>query len=1061
MAEALRVAVRVRPYIHDYEKVDGIRNIIRMDGNQTIITNPETNTEKAFTFDFSYDSFADSSDPNHASQDTVWKDLGEDVLENAWKGFNVSLFAYGQTGSGKSHSMMGYPGAEGIVPRACREIFERIRLSPLDNVTFKIEASMLEIYNEKVRDLFNPSSGSLKVRDHPKTGPYVQNLHKMAVSDYSAMSDAMDAGTRARTVAATAMNATSSRAHTIFQIVLTQTTVDKDAGRATDRVATISLIDLAGSERADRTGASGDRLKEGCAINQSLSALGNVIFALADQATGKGKSVVPFRDSVLTHLLKNSLGGNAKTVMIAAISPSDVNYDETMSTLRYADRAKQIKTKAVVNEDPNTTVIRGLKEEIEELRNLLASQANSSKDVQRIKDDMQENERLVRESEMTWEQRLVASQAHAKSQDTSKANLKVPHILNLNQDMQLSGVLAYGLEEGTNRIGRKDASLPQQIQLSGLNILKQHCVLFLVGSNASIDVVDAGAKVFVNGKLVEEEMTLKHGDRIIFGNNHVFLFIVPDHEECKTTWETAINEVNEARISNLTEGERKARLEAEKEAKEMQNKIKKLEETMRLEREKAEEKAQMATEKEKEKLLEKQQELERVLKEQIATTSKEQQRKQSKQKRQAMLEEMIMQTIPMVEEANAIAEELSKSMRFDMELVASLDSNSDSDSIMLDTQLWIKVTNPLMMWEREKFVNRLYLMREMYEDFVESDRDLGKLDEIYGDEYDPFYDPTEELLIGKAYVMLTPLMFFINIEDSPPIIHYQGKTDGSLEVMVSLDDEQIARFDDIDAEEETTLRDIVGQNLNLKVTVTGAKGIPKALCRNVDVSYHFFNSSFRTSVSAKESINPRLHHVNSFSIPVTPDLLDYIEKQPLEFRVWGQGKLEKQTGSEEKSTLEDTTIQTGKKDCIPIQAKTKSATIEEKALDIEEEKTVEIKEEISKEQAVDESAEQQKAIEEQSKIESEKRVEQQKAIEEQSKMESEQRIEDQKVIEELSQSKMESEKRIEQLQTQMSEMNAELARKVNYIEDIEAKNKLLQGTIEMSKNQTSSTCTIN
>ena len=195
-------------------------------------------TKKTFTFDYSYNSFVPEDADDHASQETVWNDLGVGVLENAWQGFNVSLFAYGQTGSGKSHSMMGYPGAEGIVPRACRELFKRIeRESAEDNsCIFKVEASMLEIYNEKVRDLFNPALGGpsgLKVRDNPKTGPYVQGLTKFAVSDYDSISKAMEAGTRARTVAATAMNATSSRAHTIFQVILTQTKTDENTGSYT------------------------------------------------------------------------------------------------------------------------------------------------------------------------------------------------------------------------------------------------------------------------------------------------------------------------------------------------------------------------------------------------------------------------------------------------------------------------------------------------------------------------------------------------------------------------------------------------------------------------------------------------------------------------------------------------------------------------------------------------------------------------------------------------------------------------------------------------------------
>jgi len=374
MAENVQVAVRVRPF-NAREKERMSKNIISMsDGKSTTISNPDGG-ERTFAFDFSYNSFVPRDDAKYASQDTVWRDIGVRVLDNAYAGYNCSLFAYGQTGSGKSYSMMGYGEDRGIIPIMCERIFDNITSNTDPDLTIRVEVSMLEIYMEKVKDLFNPGAGELKVRLNPAKGFYVDNLTKNAASSYKVVEKLMDAGTKARTVAATAMNATSSRAHTIFQLQLTQTRVDRAAGKATDETALINLIDLAGSERADSTGATGDRLKEGSAINQSLSSLGNVISALAANSDpdAKKKVRVPFRDSVLTMLLENSLGGNSKTVMIAAVSPADINYDETLSTLRYADRAKQIKCKAVVNEDPNEKMIRGLKEEIEALRKALAA----------------------------------------------------------------------------------------------------------------------------------------------------------------------------------------------------------------------------------------------------------------------------------------------------------------------------------------------------------------------------------------------------------------------------------------------------------------------------------------------------------------------------------------------------------------------------------------------------------------------------------------------------------------------------------------------------------------
>jgi len=267
MSDNVKVAVRVRPF-NGREKQRDATLIIAMNGNSTSITNPETGEVKNFSFDYSY--WSHSPAPNFATQKVVFDDLGIGVLENAWQGYNVGLFAYGQTGSGKSYSMVGYGEDKGIIPCACAEMFKRIENSNDPDVTYRVEASMSEIYNEKVRDLFNPGNkandGGLKVRDNPKTGPYIEGLALLPVRNYIDIEHLMDGGTRARTVASTQMNATSSRAHTLFSIILTQTKVDRAAGKATDKVSKISLVDLAGSERVSGTGATGERLKEGAAI---------------------------------------------------------------------------------------------------------------------------------------------------------------------------------------------------------------------------------------------------------------------------------------------------------------------------------------------------------------------------------------------------------------------------------------------------------------------------------------------------------------------------------------------------------------------------------------------------------------------------------------------------------------------------------------------------------------------------------------------------------------------------------------------------------------------------
>ena len=291
-------------------------------------------------------------------------------------------------GSGKSYTMMGSPEDEGLIPRICLELFRKMQQSKQNGSSFRTEVSYLEIYNEKVKDLLNSKVNSghginLKVREHPKTGPYVQDLTKHLVTDYSDVQELMARGNANRTTASTNMNDTSSRSHAIFTVTFSQASFDcEDTPRET--LSKLNLVDLAGSERANSTGATGQRLLEGAHINKSLVTLGSVIKALASASNSSQNvvrkstqsSFIPYRDSVLTWLLKDSLGGNSKTIMISTVSPADVNYGETLSTLRYSNRAKDIINKPTINEDSNTRLIRDLRSEIERLKSLIVDNPN-------------------------------------------------------------------------------------------------------------------------------------------------------------------------------------------------------------------------------------------------------------------------------------------------------------------------------------------------------------------------------------------------------------------------------------------------------------------------------------------------------------------------------------------------------------------------------------------------------------------------------------------------------------------------------------------------------------
>lgn len=315
--------------------------------------------EKKFTFDNSFWSF-DKEDEHYAHQEDVYNCLGEEFLDHNFEGYHTCIFAYGQTGSGKSYTMMGTPDQPGLIPRTCEDLFQRIEAAhdETPNISYNVRVSYFEVYNEHVRDLLVPVNPNqppnyLKIRESPTEGPYIKDLTDAPVRSISEIMKYMKTGDASRTTASTKMNDTSSRSHSVFTIMLKQIHHDMDTDETTERTARIRLVDLAGSERAKATEATGQRLREGGNINKSLTTLGRVIAALADPKQSRlgkrSKDVVPYRDSILTWLLKDSLGGNSKTAMIACIAPSD--YDETLSTLRYADQAKRIRTRAIVNQD--------------------------------------------------------------------------------------------------------------------------------------------------------------------------------------------------------------------------------------------------------------------------------------------------------------------------------------------------------------------------------------------------------------------------------------------------------------------------------------------------------------------------------------------------------------------------------------------------------------------------------------------------------------------------------------------------------------------------------------
>ncbi|XP_035790793.1 kinesin-like protein unc-104 isoform X7 [Anopheles albimanus] len=936
---SVKVAVRVRPF-NSREIARESKCIIEMSGNTTCITNPKVppgscDSVKRFNYDYSYWSH-DPRDLEFSTQAMVYSDIGEEMLQHSFDGYNVCIFAYGQTGAGKSYTMMGKQeeSQEGVIPMICKDLFRRIQETESDDLKYSVEVSYMEIYCERVRDLLNPKNkGNLKVREHPLLGPYVEDLSKLAVTSYQDIHDLIDEGNKARTVAATNMNETSSRSHAVFTIFFTQKRQDRMTSLETEKVSKISLVDLAGSERADSTGAKGTRLKEGANINKSLTTLGKVISALAEISASKSKKskkadFIPYRDSVLTWLLRENLGGNSKTAMIAAISPADINYDETLSTLRYADRAKQIVCKAVVNEDANAKLIRELKEEIQKLRELLKAEGievqegpdgkvvcekrDANKDECIIKSDktessgggiviteegedgekkihspnrnrkrtgsstemavdqLQASEKLIAELNETWEEKLKRTEQIRVQREAVFAEMgvavkedgitvgvfspkKSPHLVNLNEDPTLSECLLYYIKDGLTRLGTSEANVPQDIQLSGSHILKEHCVFENKDGVVTL-VPHKDALVYVNGRKVVDPEVLQTGSRVILGRNHVFRFTHPEQarEKREKNKEVDVCETpggNSGEIAdwNFAQCELLEKQGIDLKA-EMEKRLLALEEQYKREKRAADQEfeEQRKTYEARIDALQKQVEEQSMTMSMYSSYSPEDPEedifvnplfescwtareaglaawafRKWRYHQFTSLRDDLWGNAIFLKEANAISVELKKKVQFQFTLltdtlysplppeltpssVAAITSGGQEDdfahSPIPRTIVAVEVTDTkngaTHHWSLEKLRQRLELMREMYHNEAE----LSPTSPDYNVESltggDPFYDRFPWFrMVGRSFVYLSNLLYPVPLVHKVAIVNERGDVRGYLRVAVQpVMDEENADF---------------------------------------------------------------------------------------------------------------------------------------------------------------------------------------------------------------------------------------------------------------------------
>ncbi|XP_043866917.1 kinesin-like protein KIF13A isoform X3 [Drosophila mojavensis] len=954
-SDKIKVAVRVRPF-NRREIELGTKCIVEMEKQQTILQNPPTlekmerKQPKTFAFDHCFYSL-NPEDDSFASQETVFDCVGRDILDNAFQGYNACIFAYGQTGSGKSYTMMGSQENKGIIPRLCDKLFSAIANKSTPELMYKVEVSYMEIYNEKVHDLLDPKPNkqSLKVREHNVMGPYVDGLSQLAVTSYQDIDNLMTEGNKSRTVAATNMNAESSRSHAVFSVVLTQILTDQATGVSGEKVSRMSLVDLAGSERAVKTGAVGDRLKEGSNINKSLTTLGLVISKLADQTNGKkggNDKFVPYRDSVLTWLLKDNLGGNSKTVMVATISPSADNYEETLSTLRYADRAKRIVNHAVVNEDPNARIIRELRHEVETLRSMLKHATGSP--VGDVQDKLAESENLMKQISQTWEEKLVKTERiqNERQQALEQMGISVQasgikveknkyYLVNLNADPSLNELLVYYLKERTLIGGRSISGQQPDIQLSGLGIQPEHCVITIEDSGLFMEPVQ-GARCFVNGSAVVEKTPLQNGDRILWGNHHFF-------------------RVNSPRIGNNTsmcasEPQTPAQLIDYNFARDeiMQNELSNdpiQTAIARLERQHEEDK-QVALEKQRQEYERQFQQLRNILSpstpyapyapydplrmgkvtpntptSQMRVEKWAQERDEMFRRSLGQLKTDIMRANSLVQEANFLAEEMEKKTKFSVTLQippANLSPNRRRGAFVSEPAILVKRTNSgSQIWSMEKLENKLIDMREMYQEHKErilnglplietfSDDEFDDKDEDSGKPQDPFYESQENHnLIGVANVYLEVLFHDVKLDYHTPIISQQGEVAGRLQVEIQRVAGQMPQDRMCESVSETSSADSrdeyddpvdpMANQITCRVTIKCASGLPLSLSNFVFCQYTFWGHQEvvvpvinAESTTHDQNMVFKFEHTKDFTVNINEEFLEHCIEGALSIEVWG------------------------------------------------------------------------------------------------------------------------------------------------------------------------------
>ncbi|XP_059505443.1 kinesin-like protein KIF28P [Stegostoma tigrinum] len=855
----LKVAVRVRPF-NQGEKAMRSKRIISMAGNNCTIQDPrDLCNKKMSSFDYCYwstDGHIENDQgvflPNgphsqYISQKQAFNELGRAVLENAWKGYNATLFTYGQTGSGKSYSMTGYGGNKGLVPMICEELFQEIKQHQNENGQFYGSFSMFEIYNEQVQDLLakvrKPSG--LRVWEG-RNGFYVEYLKSVPCGSFKQLEVLLDQGIQNRSVATTNWNTTSNRSHMVISIQFQQVFANQFVTKHSE----INLVDLAGSERQRSAGAALDRFNEARAINLSLTTLGNVISSLSNKAVGKRVQYIPYRNSVLTRLLSTALGGNSKTIMVTMISPADIYYDETMSTLRFAERAKNIQNRAVINESLTEQLLLDLKEDNTRLQARIG-------DLEKAGDVHTDEQGSLGECKTDGMEKKLKCSWHMRG-GTIKDRvifgscsfylyLDFPHersdrdkIHEYNYEFfasELACIEGFGMvnldiftvEEDSqsmeNRSGDQIVATKNESYIKwGLSSFKRA----IVGGDSPVGMrtgdsvaisMNVGCVKGLDGQYVN--VPTKEGenlDLLGYKAGQVTEVLVVEHFEISDRNSISSEMVMEKDKPFITGVDEK------------------LEENM-------------------------DPDLSRIFHDFIAI-------------------------MPMVAQANQISEELNKGVTFELEVkhLTSTDAKGEG----LEKEIIVKVTNKLTkqveIWPRDKFTDQELLIEGIYMHFLEN----GILPNMV--EQDPFWDSVEILHLGSAHVWLETLVYCIAYKDQVEAINYQGKEEAVIQIRLlpctpsgnPLGEESVM----VDSD------DLLGKCMDFQMQISlclGVKWIKGNSSRGVQIGFTMYRlpATFSTP-TVWNNANFQMDYTMSFTIQhVTADFLSYLKTHAVVLELWG------------------------------------------------------------------------------------------------------------------------------------------------------------------------------